>query len=59
MEDLYKRFPVVAEKILSNLTNKSLADFKTSSKESDTFLDKERFYWITMIRKYSKSTNSQ
>ena len=55
MEDLYTRFPVIAEEILSNLTSQCLADFKTSSKVTDTFLNQGRLYWITMIRKYNNN----
>ena len=51
MEDLCRRFPVVAQNVFANLDDKSLTDCKVVSKVPRDFLDNERFFWIRIIKK--------
>ena len=51
MEDLCRRFPVVAQNVFANLDEKSLTDCKVVSKVSCDFLNNERFFWIRIIKK--------
>ena len=53
MEELCQRFPSVAQKIMNDVENKALINFKESSKITYNFLEKERFYWIRIIQRYN------
>ena len=52
MEELCQRFPSIAQKIMNDVENKTLINFKESSKITYNYLEKERFYWIRIIQKY-------
>ena len=53
MEELCQRFPSIAQKIMNDVDNKTLINFKEASKTTDYFLEKERFYWIRIIQRYN------
>ena len=53
MEELCQRFPSVAQKIMNDIDNETLINFKEASRNTDDFLDKERFYWIRIIKRYN------
>jgi hypothetical protein len=52
--DLFKRFPHIGESIFNNLDNQSLINCKEASQELSEFLEKERFFWLRILRNYSK-----
>ena len=54
MEMVCKRFPCVNQKILKNLDNQSLTRSKEASRVISKFVKNERFYWIRVIKKYSR-----
>ena len=54
MDLLCKRFPLLNKMILSNLNNQSLIRSKKVSREITRCLNKQRFYWIRLIKKFSK-----
>ena len=43
MEEVNQRFPLIAQKILSNVDNESLINFKEAGQNNAKFLEKERF----------------
>ena len=53
MEELCQRFPSIAQKIMNDVDNRTLIDFKEASKITYNFLEKERFYWIRIIQRYN------
>ena len=53
MEEVNQRFPLIAQKILSNVDNESLINFKEAGRNNAKFLEKERFYWIRIIQSYN------
>ena len=53
MEELCQRFPSIAQKIMNDVDNETLINFKEASKITDYFLEKERFYWIRIIQRYN------
>ena len=53
MEDLCKRFPVLAKKLLQNLDDQSLVIFKETSRDINSVSTNERAYWLRIIQKYS------
>ena len=58
MEDLViccRRFPFAGKLILNNLENQSLARSKETNRGINKFLENERFYWIRILKKYSKN----
>ena len=55
MEDLSMRVPLMIRFILKNLDDKTLVNFKESSREINYVLDQERFYWIRILNKYKGS----
>ena len=52
MEELCQRFPSVAQKIMNDIDDETLTNFKEASRNTDDFLDKERYYWIRIIQRY-------
>ena len=54
MEDLCKRFPHLSENILSQVNDQSLNNCKEISSELLQCLERGRFFWIRMIKKYQK-----
>ena len=52
MESLCKRFPHLSESILSQVDDQSLNKVKLISGDMLEYLDKERFFWIRLIKKY-------
>ena len=53
MEDLCKRFPALAKKLLQNLDDQSLVIFKETSRDIYSVSTNERAYWLRIIQKYS------
>ena len=54
MEDLCKRFPHLSENILNQVNDQSLNNCKEISSELLQCLERSRFFWIRMIKKYQK-----
>ena len=54
MDLLCKRFPLASKMILRNLDSQSLIRSKEASKEMSKCLDNQKFYWIQLIKKFSK-----
>ena len=52
MEDVCKRFPIIAGKIFRNLRNQDLIKCKLRSREICSFLNDERFFAIRVINSY-------
>ena len=50
MEVICLRFPSVADKILENVDNHTLVNFKESSKGIYNFINGERFYWFRILQ---------
>ena len=53
MEDLCKKIPLISKTILEKLDDKSFVNFKDASREINTNLKNERFYWIRVLRSYN------
>ena len=53
MEEVNQRFPLIAQKILNYVDNETLINFKEAGRNNATFLEKERFYWISIIQRYN------
>ena len=58
MESLCKRFPHLSESILSQVNDQSLNRVKLISGDMLEYLDKERFFWIRIIKKYQNQYGS-
>ena len=53
MEKLCQRFPLISQKIINQVDNETLTNFKDGGRYTNDFLKKERFYWIRIIEKYN------
>ena len=53
MDEIFQRFPLIAQKILNHVDNKTLINFKKVSRNNANFFEKERFYWIRIIQRYN------
>ena len=53
MEEVNQRFPLIAQKILNHVDNETLINFKEADRTNTAFLEKERFYWIRIIKRYN------
>ena len=53
MEEVCQRFPLIAQKILNQVDNKTLINYKEAGRIYAAFLEKERFYWTTIIQRYN------
>ena len=53
MEEVNQRFSLITKKILNNVDNESLINFKEAGRNNVAVLEKNRFYWIRIIRRYS------
>ena len=53
MENIFQRFPVITQMILNNVDDRSLINFKETSRDNDEILNSERFYWIRIMKKYN------
>ena len=51
IEEVCQRLPFVAQKILNNVDDKTLINFKEAGRKNDLFLRNERFYWIRVIKR--------
>ena len=51
LENICERFPVLCEKILSNLDDKNLVNIKVVSRRICTLVQNERQFWIRNIKK--------
>ena len=54
MEELSIRFPTLFTKILKNVNDQGLVKFKETSREMSEFIVKDRFYWISFMKKYNQ-----
>ena len=45
-------FPLISQIVLNNVDDKSLTNFRKTSRENSNFLENERFYWIRRIKRY-------
>ena len=54
MEIVCKRFPLVAQLVIKDLDDQSLTKIKKSSRKISEYLNNERFYWIKIIKGYSR-----
>ena len=52
IEDLCKRFPHLGALIFANLDDQTFTKCKEANKEIPQFFNRERFYWIRIIRHY-------
>ena len=52
LENTFERFPVLFEKILSNLDDKNLVNIKVVSRKICSLVQKERLLWIRNIEKF-------
>ena len=43
----------MVQKILNNVDDKTLINFKEAGRDNAAFLEKERFYWIRIIKRYN------
>ena len=55
METIFKRFPLLGEKISNNIDDENLVTLKESSQELSKLLDYQRFYWIRIIKHYKNN----
>ena len=53
MEEVFQRFPLIAQKILNHVDDETLINFKEAGRNNADFLEKERFYWIRIIQRYN------
>ena len=53
MEQLCQRFPLIGQKIINQVDNETLTNFKDGGRYTNDFLKKERFYWIRIIKRYN------
>ena len=54
IEDVFNRFPHINESIINELGNQSLINCKEASRELSKLFEQERFFWIRILRNYSK-----
>ena len=54
MDEVCKRFPSLIEIIFNNLDDQSLDKSNEATKEINTVLKKEGFFWIRIIRNYAR-----
>ena len=54
MDEVCKRFPSLIEIIFNNLDDQSLAKSKEATREINTVLKNEGFFWIRIIRNYAR-----
>ena len=52
MEELSNRFPHLASNILIEINDESLFNCKESSREMNSFIVSEKFFWIRIIQNY-------
>ena len=52
MEEVSKRFPLIARSILKVVNEEDLINCKESSRDISQFLDEERFFFIRIIQKH-------
>ena len=55
MEDFCQRFPMISRIITNNLDTQSLINFKISNRTISKYLDRERFYWIRILKRYNQN----
>ena len=53
MEDLCRKIPLISKSIFEELDDQSCVNFKDASREINTVLKNERFYWIRVLRSHS------
>ena len=53
MEEICQRFPLIAQKILNYVDNETLINFNKAGRNNAAFMEKERFYWIRIIKRYN------
>ena len=55
MEELSNRFPHLASNILNEINDQSLFNFKESSRDMNSFIVSEKFFWIRIIWNYREN----
>ena len=55
MDIIFKRFPLVTQKVLKNLDNQSLTRVNEAKRGFAEILVNERFYWIRSIKKHVRN----
>ena len=55
MEDLSKRVPLINRFIIINLDEKSVDNFKKSSRDINKVLNNERVYWKKILSRYGRN----
>ena len=55
MEDLCEKFPPLGEGILNILDGKSKLNLKDSSREMNQFVNKDRSYWMEILKKSERN----
>ena len=53
MEDLCRKIPLISKSIFEELDDQSFVNLKDASREIETTLKNERFYWIRVLRSYN------
>ena len=53
MDELCQRFSLIAQKVMNHVDNVTLINFKEAGRNNATFLEKERFYWVRIIKRYN------
>ena len=53
MDELCQRFPLIVQKIMNHVDNETLINFNEAGRNNVAFLEKERFYWIRIIKRYN------
>ena len=54
IEELCKRFPLLSKMVFEDLDDECLARVQESSKEINSHLQNERFYWIRILKKHNR-----
>ena len=59
MENICLRFPQIAVKVLKNVDNQTLINFKLAGRMSPNFINGEKFYWYQILKRYWQIEDSQ
>ena len=54
IEELCKRFPLLSKMVFEDLDDECLARVQESSKEINSHLQNQRFYWIRILKKHNR-----
>ena len=59
MENVCLRFPHIAKKVLQNVDNRTLVNFRNCSKETVYFINGEKFYLFQILQQFWLIVDSQ